>query len=144
MTEQTFLTEFQYKALQHLPVDRVHATTATEFAESMWPDSPGWKRRSKCGTRNVAVVGAAMPRMAGSHLERLRLAGLVERVWGEAPAYQPRFYVTPLGCRLLGAESDRRMATQAEANSAVPPPGSVSWIHEYGLSQKLSACVRCF
>lgn len=49
--------------------------TAGEFAELMWPDSPGWNRHVKSGTRSVAA-GRGMCKAGGSYLGRLARRGL--------------------------------------------------------------------
>ena len=49
--------------------------TAGEFAELMWPDSPGWNRQVKSGTRSVAA-GRGMCKAGGSYLGRLARRGL--------------------------------------------------------------------
>jgi len=68
------LTDFQIKALTIL---RKHGPlTPREFAEKMWPDSPGWERVHKCGPYG-ASKGAMMPMAGGAYLGKLRKRGLV-------------------------------------------------------------------
>jgi len=66
-----------YKTARALSILRDMCVTATEFAEHMWPDSPGWQRMSNVGTHG-ASAGACMPYAAGGYLGRLRKRGLVE------------------------------------------------------------------
>ena len=65
------------KTARALSILRDACVTATEFAERMWPDSPGWKRVSNLGAHG-ASAGACMPYAAGGYLGRLRKRGLVE------------------------------------------------------------------
>jgi hypothetical protein len=47
-----------------------------EFAELMWPDSPGWSRCHKCGPYGSSF-GAMMPKVGGGFLGKLRARGLI-------------------------------------------------------------------
>lgn len=46
-----------------------------EFAQLMWPDSPGWQRSHRCGYG--ASRGAMMPKVGGGFLGRLYHRGLI-------------------------------------------------------------------
>lgn len=46
------------------------------FAEQMWPDSPGWQRRSRRHDGKSGALGACMPMLAARFLWRLRKLGL--------------------------------------------------------------------
>lgn len=47
-----------------------------EFAELMWPNSPGWNRVHKCGPYGVSF-GAMMPKVGGGFLGKLRARELI-------------------------------------------------------------------
>jgi hypothetical protein len=52
--------------------------SAREVARAMWPDSPGWERRSRRrATPASGALGATMPMKAGTMLWRLGERGLV-------------------------------------------------------------------
>lgn len=60
-----------------------------EFAQLMWPDSPGWNRMHRCGYGVSA--GARMPVVGGQFLGKLRARGLIG-MWNE---------LTPKGRKML-------------------------------------------
>ena len=51
--------------------------TASEFAVLMWPDSPCWRRVTRCGRGSHA--GKGMWLAAGSFLRKLEKRGLIYR-----------------------------------------------------------------
>jgi hypothetical protein len=53
--------------------------TASEFAQFMWPDSPGWTKVSNCGTHG-ARRGCGMWRAGGSFLAKLEKRGLIWQI----------------------------------------------------------------
>ena len=69
------LTKPQRRALEILATG---PKTPTEFAEQMWPDSPGWTRVYSSG-QHGSSAGKAMPRTGGAYLGKLRQRGLVAR-----------------------------------------------------------------
>jgi len=46
------------------------------FAHKMWPDSPSWRRHSKCGPKG-STTGAGIIRQGGSYLNKLCRRGFV-------------------------------------------------------------------
>jgi hypothetical protein len=80
------------KALRILAeFEHVRPITPKEFAQAMWPDSPGWRRLTKCGNKGV-TRGGAMPQAAGAMLGRLDRAGLI--TW-------PKRRLTQLALKML-------------------------------------------
>ena len=85
------LTEAEQKVLDLLRAFSTPATvrelhvsaeglTARQVAYVLWPNSPGWTKRTRMhGGRNGAV-GGAMPLAAGRILSRLSSMALIERV----------------------------------------------------------------
>lgn len=71
------MTDVERRALEI--VARYGPIMPREFAALMWPDSPGWKRHSKCGPKGVSQ-GGGMRLAAGGYLGRLRKRGLVNYV----------------------------------------------------------------
>lgn len=65
-----------------------------EFAKLMWPESPGWKRPSKCGN-NGMHRGGGMYRAAGGFLGKLCKRGLA--YWKYIEAGRREYYISPLG-----------------------------------------------
>lgn len=83
--------------------------TAGEFAEMMWPNSPGWNRQIKSGTKGVSA-GRGMCKAGGSYLGRLARRGLArysERLKGHC--------LTVLGEGRLRAHRDGLAAAQQPA-----------------------------
>lgn len=67
------------KRAQALQIVRDQGSLAPrEFARQMWPDSPGWRRVSKCGPYG-STRGGGMCLAGGSYLGKLRRASLVEK-----------------------------------------------------------------
>lgn len=67
-------------------------------AKALWPDSPGWEKRSRRGsTRSGGALGATMPMKAGGLLNRLFAHGLV---WEEDGAWT----ISSKGRALLDAQ----------------------------------------
>ncbi len=56
---------------------------AMDFARAAWPDSEGWHRPRRCGTRNTSSRGAGMSRPALGMLGRLKKKGLVRARYEE-------------------------------------------------------------
>ena len=84
------LTEPQRRALEivaeHGPI------RPAQFADRMWPDSPGWQRSYKCGPWG-ASRGIAMARTGGAYLGKLQRRGWIHQPWHEMPwGYQPEGY----------------------------------------------------
>ena len=50
------------------------------FAELMWPDSPCWNKRARCGAYGTSV-GGGMATAAGGYLGKLRKLGYLD-TWG--------------------------------------------------------------
>ncbi|MCX3035253.1 hypothetical protein OFK41_13675 [Acinetobacter baumannii] len=63
-----------YKALKLL--ENKKPERPSEFARIMWPNSPRWTRRVKCG-RNGVSVGGGMNLAGGAFLGKLRKANLI-------------------------------------------------------------------
>ena len=69
------LTYSQYQALRILRDQGGDGTILPrEFAQAMWPDSPGWQRICKAGNYGV-TVGGGMNLAGGAYLGRLRQKG---------------------------------------------------------------------
>jgi hypothetical protein len=72
------LTDSQYKALCIL---REHGKIRPrEFAQAMWPNSPGWRRVSKCGPYGV-TRGGGMCIAGGCYLGKLNRKGWTKCEW---------------------------------------------------------------
>lgn len=70
------MTDAQARALTIL---REHGPMMPrEFAERMWPDSPGWERVHRCGYG--ATKGRMMAMSGGAYLGKLHKRGLVRIV----------------------------------------------------------------
>jgi len=68
------MTEFQIKALK--AIQSLGVATPRRFAETIWPDHPGWKKLSNIG-RHGATRGVGMWRAGGAYLGKLQKLGLV-------------------------------------------------------------------
>lgn len=74
------LTEAEQKVLDLLRhVGGTEGISARQVAYVMWPDSPGWKKRTHMRRGRNGAVGGAMPLAAGRILSRLATLGLIER-----------------------------------------------------------------
>ncbi|KKK91462.1 hypothetical protein LCGC14_2712770, partial [marine sediment metagenome] len=91
------------KTLQALRCLADGPLTPTQFAEKMWPHSPGWLRIVKSGNNSV-VRGRGMPKAGGSYLGKLRKRGLVTEHY--APTDRKRL-VTRYRLTLTGEEALR-------------------------------------
>jgi hypothetical protein len=76
--------------------------TPREFAEKMWPDSPGWNRVHKCGPTG-ASRGRAMAESGGGFLGKLRKQGLAEIYWDRRMDIDQHI-ISEQGRRVLGEE----------------------------------------
>jgi hypothetical protein len=78
--------------------------TCREVARLMWPDSPGWDKRSRRrSTPAGGALGATMPMKAGTVLNRLRDAGLV---WQDYDS--TRYYLTARAFGVIGKDNPWR------------------------------------
>lgn len=75
--------------------------SARQFAERMWPDSPGWSRVINTGP-NGATHGKGMWLAAGSYLAKLRDRGLV-RAWIDDYGHR-HFWITDKGLEIMRGE----------------------------------------
>lgn len=87
------ITETTARALQILREHRIERPA--QFAEFMWPDSPGWRRHWKRGRSSARGVG--MYKAAGCYLAKLVRRELVSG----GTIYGTRFYLTREGLREL-------------------------------------------
>ncbi len=88
----------ELRALQILDTGPVSAYV---FAERMWPDAPGWKRKNRRG-----VYGSGMWRAGGAFLGKLRKKGWILDVWNETRSRKTEFAgyeLSFLGKRVLRA-----------------------------------------
>lgn len=69
------MTKTEIKAIKILDVEYGRELSARQFAEEMWPDSPGWDK----STNNSygAQRGKGMWLAAGGYLRKLQRKGLV-------------------------------------------------------------------
>lgn len=111
-TETIKLTE---KTVRALTILRDHSPLgASDFAEHMWPDHPGWSKRSKQG-RGTAI-GKIMWMMAGGYLGRLNKKGFLEYLFGKRS-----WRLSSLGQRVLAEHETRECwLGQARANERHP------------------------
>jgi len=72
--------------------------TATQFAELMWPDHPGWRRISKQG--HGSCSGKGMWFAAGCFLGKLQARGLIVRGFARWSMRKTR--LTAKGKQVLG------------------------------------------
>lgn len=81
-----------YKALKLL--ENKKPERPSEFARIMWPNSPRWTRRVKCG-RNGVSVGGGMNLAGGAFLGKLRKANLISYYYPDD--YATRYILTSDG-----------------------------------------------
>jgi hypothetical protein len=56
--------------------------TARQVAYALWPDSPGWAKRTKMHRGRNGAVGGAMPMRAGRILNAMATKNMVQRADG--------------------------------------------------------------
>ncbi len=88
------------KIVRRVNAEADHGTNGKAFAWLMWPDSPGWEKRSPAGDRG-SRKGCGMWRAAGSYLAKLRQRGLV--YYGRGDGY----WLTAAGRAALDAYEER-------------------------------------
>lgn len=94
------ITEKQRQALQivkeHGPI------RPREFAQFMWPDSPGWRHHSKCGPKG-SHRGGGMYLAGGNYLGKLRKQGWIKKeyihIWGDI--WDKGYILTDEGYKVL-------------------------------------------
>ena len=94
------LTEPQRRALEIIRDEP--GLRPARFAEKMWPDSPGWRTRRKCGGYGVHQ-GGGMYVAAGQYLGKLRGRGLIE-TWSRDGTSEAR--LTRAGHQALEAQKE--------------------------------------
>lgn len=101
------LTDVQIRALKAL-VFNPQGLTAKEVARRVWPDDPGWDRRTagRGASRHNGALGATMPLRAGRLLNRLGRADLVTNYWYAEGPRAGRWTITRKGRRELEAALD--------------------------------------
>lgn len=106
------LTGPQRRALEVLaqhthPTDPdVPSIAARQVAKALWPDSPGWERRTRRygGANRNGAVGGTMPMKAGTLLGRLVRLGVADEYLTEV--LQPRWTITTRGRQWLEAHPE--------------------------------------
>ena len=93
------LTASQRRGLEILR-DHPNLGYPKEFAHLMWPDSPGWNTRRKCGNYGVHK-GGGMYVTAGCYLGRLERLGLVESRYLYRDSNERRWTLTQKAVGLL-------------------------------------------
>lgn len=86
------LSPVQRQVLEVLPLesDGVPGRTARQVAQAVWPDDPGWQRRTsgRSASRHNGALGATMPLRAGRVLAALERQGLATQPLGSTRWYR--------------------------------------------------------
>lgn len=104
MTTTPKLTEPQALMLAALRDACQNDRTASpgQMARIRWPDSVGWKKRTrKFGTNDPGAVGGTMPMKAATVLWRLQAHGLADRVGASYDSLANLWEPTAKGLRWL-------------------------------------------
>jgi hypothetical protein len=79
------VTDTQRAVLEALPLEgQRQGRTARQVAAAVWPDDPGWRRRTsgRSASSFNGALGATLPLRAGRVLSTLERAGLATRLEG--------------------------------------------------------------
>ena len=88
------ISDIAVRALKIVPGADQGGIYPAEFAQEMWPDSPGYQHYHKCGPYS-SVRGGMMAKVGGGYLGKLHKRGLTVRT------IEGRHYLTTEGQRAL-------------------------------------------